>query len=149
MSLRRLTTAALRNCRPRGGGWPGGSFWSEGTQTGRNGYLFGETPPPNGAPRKWETWELPWYLGWGAATAMAVTICYGVPDTSLKAWARPHALAELREEEEAFGRLFADAGAAAQARAAMAARGLHADLHYDEFLSRREFDVLKAAAHRN
>lgn len=57
--LRRASLQALRHLRPKGGGWPGGSFWSEGTQTGRNGYLFGETPPPNGHGRKWESWEMP------------------------------------------------------------------------------------------
>lgn len=145
MSLRRLTTAALRNLRPRGGGWPGG-FWSEGTQAGRNGYLFGETPPPPGATRKWETWELPWYLGWGGATAICVTICYGVPDTSLKSWAKPHALKELEEETEIFSRLYSDPEFAAEARAEMAAQGKHADLYYDQVLSRNEYAVLKAKA---
>jgi len=49
----RLPLAALRSLRPRGGhGWPGGSFWSEGTQEGKNGLLFGETH------RKVESWEL-------------------------------------------------------------------------------------------
>lgn len=51
--FRRLGQAALRTARPRGGhGWPGGSFWSEGTQEGKNGLLFGETH------RKVESWEL-------------------------------------------------------------------------------------------
>lgn len=58
--LRRVSTQFLRSQKQRGGhDWPGGSFWSEGTQTGRNGYLFGETPPPAGQSRKWESWELP------------------------------------------------------------------------------------------
>lgn len=56
--LRHAPLQALRHLRPKGGhGWPGGSFWSEGTQSGRNGYLFGETPPPPGHKRKWESWE--------------------------------------------------------------------------------------------
>ena len=56
--LRRAGQRLLAAPRCRGGhGWPGGSFWSEGTSTGRNGYLFGETPPPPGQKRKWESWE--------------------------------------------------------------------------------------------
>lgn len=56
--LRRASNHVLRNSHQRGGhGWPGGSFWAEGTSTGRNGYLFGETPPPAGQKRKWESWE--------------------------------------------------------------------------------------------
>lgn len=56
--LRRASAQLLRSGAQRGGhSWPGGSFWAEGTQTGRNGYLFGETPPPNGQARKWESWE--------------------------------------------------------------------------------------------
>jgi hypothetical protein len=56
--LKRASLQALRHLRPKGGhGWPGGSFWSEGTQSGRNGYPFGESPPPAGEARKWESWE--------------------------------------------------------------------------------------------
>jgi hypothetical protein len=56
--FRRLPLQLLRNFRQKGGdSWPGGSFWSEGTSTGRNGYLFGERPPPDGHSRKWESWE--------------------------------------------------------------------------------------------
>lgn len=54
----RSTLHLLRNLRQRGGhGWPGGSFWADGTQTGRNGLIFGETPPAKGHNRKWESWE--------------------------------------------------------------------------------------------
>ena len=35
-------------------------FWSEGKQTGQNGLLFNESPPPAGQSRVMETWELPW-----------------------------------------------------------------------------------------
>jgi hypothetical protein len=45
--------------RGGGGGYPGGSFWSEGTQTGQNGFLFGEVIPP-GQTRKTLWWE-PWW----------------------------------------------------------------------------------------
>lgn len=62
-ALRRLAPQALRTPQGRGGGgggWPGGSFWSEGTQTGHNGFLFGETPPPAGQSRKMQWWEPMW-----------------------------------------------------------------------------------------
>ena len=59
MSLGRLSLQALRNCKPKAGG-PKGGFFSDGVQTGRNGYLFNETPPPPGQSRKWESWEAPW-----------------------------------------------------------------------------------------
>lgn len=62
-ALTRLSAQVLRNSVARGGGghgWPGGSFWSEGTQTGRNGFLFGELPPPPGQSRKWQWWEPIW-----------------------------------------------------------------------------------------
>ena len=49
----------MRTMRARGGG-PKGSFFDDGKQVGRNGYLFGESPPPPGQSRKMESWELPW-----------------------------------------------------------------------------------------
>lgn len=62
--LMRLGAQSLRNSpstqRGGGGGWPGGSFWSEGTQTGYNGFLFGEIPPPRGQSRAWQWWEPIW-----------------------------------------------------------------------------------------
>uniref|UniRef100_A0A061RH07 Uncharacterized protein n=1 Tax=Tetraselmis sp. GSL018 TaxID=582737 RepID=A0A061RH07_9CHLO len=51
---------AYRSVPSRGGGPPGG-FFGEGTKSGPNGYLFGETPPPPGQSRKWESWEAPLY----------------------------------------------------------------------------------------
>jgi len=62
MLLARVRQSVLRapsGVRRMGGGHPGG-YWSEGTQTGRNGYLFGESPPPPGQSRKWESWEAIW-----------------------------------------------------------------------------------------
>lgn len=59
MSLARVGTSALRNLRPKAGGHKGPGFFSEGTNE-PTGYLFGETPPPPGQKRKWESWEAPW-----------------------------------------------------------------------------------------
>ncbi len=61
--LRRAGTHLVRHRQKRGGGadgWPGGSFWSEGTQTGHNGFLFGEVPPPPGKARVIQWWEPIW-----------------------------------------------------------------------------------------
>lgn len=54
--LARGRSAALPS---RGGGPPGG-FFGEGTKERSHGLLFGETPPPPGQSRKWESWEAPW-----------------------------------------------------------------------------------------
>ena len=59
-------TRAPRGARAMGGGHPGGYF-GEGTQTGRNGYLFGESPVPPGQSRKWESWEAIWCVRPGCA----------------------------------------------------------------------------------
>lgn len=45
---------------PRRGGGPPGGFFGEGTKEKSHGLLFGETPPPPGQSRKWESWEAPW-----------------------------------------------------------------------------------------
>ena len=58
--LRKASTGALRNFRPKSGSSEG-SFFGEGARTDKNGLLFGETPPPPGQKRKWESWEAPWY----------------------------------------------------------------------------------------
>jgi hypothetical protein len=142
--LGRLPLQALRHLRPKGGhGWPGGSFWSEGTQTGRNGYLFGETPPPAGQKRKWESWEFMTYSAFGTATLMAIFIVNG-PDNSLQAWARPHAEKEIAEEDAIFAEYAADAALRDAKSAALRAAGKHPDRYYDAVMMRNEFDVLKA-----
>lgn len=65
--LRRLAASsyrAVKGSAPRRGGgadgWPGGSFWSEGTQEGRNGLLFGEKPLAPGQKRAMQWWEPIW-----------------------------------------------------------------------------------------
>ena len=64
MSLRKMSVAAMRSARTRGGFWgnyPQNSFWSEGTQAAEGaGRLFGESKLPPGVARKVEDWELPW-----------------------------------------------------------------------------------------
>lgn len=61
MSLVRKTAElCLKSQRTRGGGFPWkGGFWSDGTQAKGDGFLFGETPPPKGQSRVWESWEMP------------------------------------------------------------------------------------------
>ena len=58
MALARLSTALARATRARSG--ESRPFWSAGTKPGAEGRLFGETPPPAGHGRKWESWEAVW-----------------------------------------------------------------------------------------
>ncbi|CAG9463874.1 unnamed protein product [Pedinophyceae sp. YPF-701] len=57
---------------PWGWGLPEG-FFAEGTQSrGAGGFKYGETPPAPGIPRKWETWEAPYYFAvFGSLFAVA------------------------------------------------------------------------------
>ena len=56
--LGRLPFGRLRNPVMRGEG-PKGGFWGPGHNE-PTGYIFGETPPPPGQSRKWESWEATW-----------------------------------------------------------------------------------------
>ncbi|KAG8947714.1 hypothetical protein FRC04_010488 [Tulasnella sp. 424] len=67
-----------------------------------SGYLFGEKPLPAGQKRKWEDWELVWYLGMFGSMAFAAVGLYYKPDTSIQTWA----LKEARERLEARGEEF-------------------------------------------
>uniref|UniRef100_A0A7S0WVN2 NADH dehydrogenase [ubiquinone] 1 beta subcomplex subunit 11, mitochondrial n=1 Tax=Chlamydomonas leiostraca TaxID=1034604 RepID=A0A7S0WVN2_9CHLO len=104
----RLGTRTLR--AQRGGGaaeWPGGSFWSEGTQTGKNGFLFGELPPKAGEGRKIQWWEPIWYGGYAAFFAGIYAIYHAKPEEALdiKYWARPRAEKELDVEMKMLDKL--------------------------------------------
>ncbi|EFJ45710.1 NADH:ubiquinone oxidoreductase 17 kDa subunit [Volvox carteri f. nagariensis] len=99
---RRAGAQLLRNPRTRGGGgeYPGGSFWSEGTQTGHNGFLFGELPPAPGQMRKALWWEPWWYIGYGG-TAVGIFLIYNAKPLEafdIKYWANPRAAEELEVE---------------------------------------------------
>ncbi|GIL80358.1 hypothetical protein Vretimale_12137 [Volvox reticuliferus] len=99
---RRAGAQLLRNPRVRGGGgeYPGGSFWSEGTQTGRNGFLFGELPPAPGQTRKALWWEPWWYIGYGG-TALGIFFIYNAKPLEafdITYWANPRAAKELDVE---------------------------------------------------
>lgn len=54
-----LQVCLSSTARVRGGLPWKGSFWSDGTQTKVDGYLFNETPPPPGRQRRLESWEIP------------------------------------------------------------------------------------------
>ena len=89
-----------RSKRSYGGATPKGSYFSEGTQTKRNGLLFGETPPLPGTKRIRESWELPYFVTFLSA---GVILCVGLnrkPDTSLVGWAKEEARKRLEKEEE-------------------------------------------------
>eukprot|EP00898_Chlorokybus_atmophyticus_P008585 jgi/Chlat1/8728/Chrsp9S08557 len=95
---RAARAGARASQRLRGGAGPPGGWWGPGTQSGRNGNLFGETPLPPGVARKWEDWELPWYLTMGTATVMLAVGLNSQPDTTITTWARKEALARLAAE---------------------------------------------------
>lgn len=58
----------------------------------------------------------PSYVGFGVSALVTVLILYGKPDTSIKAWAKPHAVAELEEEDAIFAKYASDAAYRAQVR---------------------------------
>ncbi|XP_077227464.1 uncharacterized protein LOC143860612 [Tasmannia lanceolata] len=85
--------------RTRGGG-EGQSRWSSpGTQERPNGYPLNRTPPPPGQSRKWEDWELPYYI-----TAFLTIVILGVglnakPDLTIETWAHQKALERLENQK--------------------------------------------------
>lgn len=102
-AARRALSASLRGAqrasvRSYGAGPPGGYF-AEGTQTGRNGFLFGETPPAPGQRRVWEDWEAPWYASLALATAILGFGLQAKPDTKMTSWAREEAARRLAAEK--------------------------------------------------
>jgi hypothetical protein len=87
--------------RSYGGATPkGSSYFSEGTQTRRNGLLFGETPPLKGTRRIRESWELPYFATFFSAGVILYVGLNGKPDTSLVGWAKEEARKRLEKEEE-------------------------------------------------
>ena len=78
----------------------GSSYFSEGTQTKRNGLLFGETPPLKGTKRIRESWELPYFVTFLSAGVILCVGLNGKPDTSLVGWAKEEARKRLEKEEE-------------------------------------------------
>lgn len=78
----------------------GSSYFSEGTQTKRNGLLFGETPPLKGTKRIRESWELPYFVTFLSAGVILYVGLNGKPDTSLVGWAKEEARKRLEKEEE-------------------------------------------------
>ena len=86
--------------RSYGGATPKGSYFSEGTQTKRNGLLFGETPHLKGTKRIRESWELPYFVTFLSAGVILYVGLNGKPDTSLVGWAKEEARKRLEKEEE-------------------------------------------------
>eukprot|EP00127_Corallochytrium_limacisporum_P002421 Clim_evm62s119 gene=Clim_evmTU62s119 len=64
-----------------------------------NGFLFGEPP----GPRKWETWEYIWYVGFYGSIVYGIIAYNFRPDTSLKAWAHEEAMRRIEEEDRKMG----------------------------------------------
>jgi len=145
-ALTRVGAQALRNSVRRGGdgGWPGGKFWSEGTQTGHNGFLFGEIPPPHGQSRKWQWWEPIWYAGYGTFFAGVYLIYQTKPLEALdiKYWAKPRAEAELDMELKMLDKLDANPELKQRLAAVGAQLNMIDDEMYDLVLMRNEYKVL-------
>lgn len=92
--------ARLRpSLRGRGGGGDGPSRWvSPGHEDRPKGFAFNRTPPPPGQSRKWEDWELPFYV-----TSFLTIVILGVglsakPDLTIETWAHQKALERLELE---------------------------------------------------
>lgn len=97
-----MNSSFSRVKRSYGGATPKGSssYFSEGTQTKRNGLLFGETPPLKGTKRIRESWELPYFVTFLSAGVILCVGLNGKPDTSLVGWAKEEARKRLEKEEE-------------------------------------------------
>ncbi|KAJ1616723.1 ESSS subunit of NADH:ubiquinone oxidoreductase-domain-containing protein [Pavlovales sp. CCMP2436] len=81
----------------------------------KNGFLFGEVPPPPGQSRKWEDWEFPWYFGMGGCLLYAAIGLAYKPDCKIQTWARGEAIRRKNALEEQGGdwlALMAEGGAA-------------------------------------
>jgi hypothetical protein len=84
----------------RGGGGHGESRWGPGTQERPNGYVLNRTPLPPGQKRKWEDWELPYYI-----TGVLSVVILGVgltakPDTTIETWAHKKAVERMEQKEK-------------------------------------------------
>jgi len=140
-----VSSQLIRNSKSRGGdGWPGGSFWSEGTQTGRNGFLFGEIPPQIGQSRKWQWWEPIWYTGYGTFFLGVFLIYHTKPLEALdiKYWARPRAEAELDVELKMLDKLNDRPDLQERLAAVRKELNMIEDESYDLILMRNEYKVL-------
>ena len=101
--LKRSFREVQNHHRVRGrsyGATPKGSYFSEGTQTRRNGLLFGETPPLKGTKRIRESWELPYFATFLSAGVILCVGLNGKPDTSFVGWAKEEARKRLEKEED-------------------------------------------------
>mmetsp|Transcript_6857 Transcript_6857/g.12578 ORF Transcript_6857/g.12578 Transcript_6857/m.12578 type:complete len:149 (+) Transcript_6857:277-723(+) len=86
------SSSSLGQRRCMGGGGPPGGFWSEGTKAKPDGLLFGETPPPPGMKRKWESWEAPWYATLVASAVLLTVGLSAKPDNGIVSWAKEEAM---------------------------------------------------------
>ncbi|KAF5838285.1 NADH:ubiquinone oxidoreductase 17 kDa subunit [Dunaliella salina] len=148
--LRRLGAQGfrgLKNTQLRGGGaadWPHGKFWSEGTQEGHNGFLFGELPLKPGEVRQRQWWEPIWYTGYGLFFAGVYLIYNTKPLESLdiKYWARPRAENELKVEMRMLDKLNERPDLADRLKAVAEQLNLVEEEAYDLVLMRNEYKTL-------
>ncbi|MEW5297049.1 MAG: hypothetical protein WDW36_000283 [Sanguina aurantia] len=144
LPLRKLSAQLLRNPKTRAGGsdWPGG-FWSEGSQKGHNGFLFGETPLPAGQSRQWQWWEPIWYIGYGGFAVAIFTIYNAKPLEALdiRYWAAPRAAKELVVEKRMLDKLSARPDILERLEAVGAQLNMIPAESYDLVLMRNEYKV--------
>lgn len=93
-SMFRRSVLGQKSLLRRGGGSSGIPIREPG------GQLFGEAPVPAGSRRPLEDWELPYYIGFGVATFLAIAGLAAKPETSLKAWGRKEAIARQDSESQ-------------------------------------------------
>lgn len=145
--LRRAGTQVLKNKHQRGGGggdWPGGSFWSEGTQTGRNGFLFGEVPAAPGQSRNIQWWEPIWIPGYALFFAGVYMIYHAKPVEALDIsyWAKPRAAQELAVEMRMLDKLQQRPDLHDRLKGVAKQLNLVEEETYDLVLMRNEYKVL-------
>jgi hypothetical protein len=99
--MRRSSTILKNAFRTRAGDQYPGGWFGPGKQdpVKRNGVLFMEKPRPPGVARKWEDWELPYYVGFGAATIILVVGLNARPETRINVWAKEEALRREAKKE--------------------------------------------------
>jgi hypothetical protein len=84
----------------RGGSGHGESRWGPGTQERPNRYVLNGTPLPPGQKRKWEDWELPYYITGVLNVVILVVGLTAKPDTTIETWAHKKTVECIEQKEK-------------------------------------------------